>query len=110
MLGDFASQLRQDLAPADVTHVLAVFAADAMRLSAAWRQALDGDDLTAFRRLAHELAGAAGAVGAASLEQAARSALLGIDLAAARAVSGRLGELVDKAVQQARHADVGAVA
>jgi len=72
----FAAQLLEDLPPADVRHVLSVFAADLRRLVAILTTSLQARDVENFRRTAHALAGAAGAVGAAVLEQAARAAML----------------------------------
>jgi len=71
----FAAQLMEDLPPVDVRHVLDVFAADLERLyDAIYRQA-SASDIEGFRRNAHALAGAAGAVGAAALEAACRDAM-----------------------------------
>ena len=65
----------EDLPPVDVRHVLDVFAADLERLyDALYRQA-SAADVDGFRRNAHALAGAAGAVGAEALEAACRAGM-----------------------------------
>jgi HPt (histidine-containing phosphotransfer) domain-containing protein len=74
---EFAVQLREDLALADVNHVLGLFAGDMHRLMAALRVASEAGQSQAMRRAAHALAGAAGAVGAVSLERACRAAMTG---------------------------------
>ena len=71
----FAAQLVEDLSPEDLRLVLGVFRSDVQRLLGAMAQALGGADAVAFRRAAHGLAGAAGAVGAVRLEQACRQAM-----------------------------------
>jgi HPt (histidine-containing phosphotransfer) domain-containing protein len=79
-----ASQWVLDLPRDDVLHVLSVFDEECKRLAALMHQtALNGDHV-AFRRTAHALAGAAGAVGAVVLEQAARSAMVPESLSAER--------------------------
>ncbi len=76
----FAAQLAQDLEPEDIRLVLGVFHQDVERLTGV----LDGNaaaaDVGDFRRTCHALAGAAGAVGAVALEQAARTAMTNGDL------------------------------
>lgn len=76
----FAAQLAQDMSPEDVRMVLDVFRTDLERLSRVMRAAAAAGDATSFRRVAHSLAGAAGAVGAAALEQASRQAMTWADL------------------------------
>jgi HPt (histidine-containing phosphotransfer) domain-containing protein len=71
----FASQLMEDLPPADVRHVLEVFAADLVRLHGTLCAQEAAGDQDAFCRTAHALAGAAGAVGAAGLETVCRSVM-----------------------------------
>lgn len=71
----FAAQLCEDLSPEDIRHVLDVFAADVARLSAVLRDAAAAGDVDTCRRVAHSLAGAAGAVGASALDQACRVAM-----------------------------------
>jgi hypothetical protein len=92
----FAALLAQDLDPGDLQLVLGVFQQDVERLAGV----LDGDvargDAAGFRRTCHALAGAAGAVGAAALEQAcrdlmSRSDLSPADLGAARSNIRALG-------------------
>jgi len=71
----FAAQLAEDLGPEDLRHVLDVFGRDVARLTGVLRDAAVGDDAIGFRRAAHGLAGAAGAVGASALEQQCRQAM-----------------------------------
>ncbi len=71
----FAAQLAEDLTPADLRLVLGVFRTDVQRLTGALSTAIAAADIVAFRRAAHGLAGAAGAVGAVRLEQACRQAM-----------------------------------
>jgi hypothetical protein len=78
---DFA-QLAEDLEPEDVRRVLGVFEADVRRLVGQLNAAASGGDVAAFKRLSHGLAGAAGAVGARSLEQVCRTAMGRSDLTA----------------------------
>jgi HPt (histidine-containing phosphotransfer) domain-containing protein len=75
-------QLADDLAPEDLLAVLSVFIADVKRLTGNLAFAAATGDAGAFRRVAHGLAGAAGAVGAKALEQACRGAMGRADLAA----------------------------
>ena len=82
----FAAQLAEDLSPDDLRLVLGVFRADVQRLTGAMAEALCGADFVAFRRAAHGLAGAAGAVGATRLEQASRRAM-GDDMAMAASLA-----------------------
>ena len=71
----FAAQLAEDLTPDDLRLVLGVFRTDVQRLTGALATAIAAADIVAFRRAAHGLAGAAGAVGAVRLEQACRQAM-----------------------------------
>jgi HPt (histidine-containing phosphotransfer) domain-containing protein len=73
----FAAQLLEDLPPADVRHVLIVFGGDLRRLANILDVASQAGDRDSFRRTAHALAGAAGAVGAAALADACRAAMAG---------------------------------
>jgi HPt (histidine-containing phosphotransfer) domain-containing protein len=75
-----ASQLAEDLPPEDVRLVLDVFRADVTRLSQVMRVAAAAGDGVNFRRVAHSLAGASGAVGASALEQACRLAMTRADI------------------------------
>jgi HPt (histidine-containing phosphotransfer) domain-containing protein len=77
---DFA-QLAEDLPPEDLRRVLDVFEADVRRLVASLDTAAVAGDVAGFKRVAHGLAGAAGAVGTKSLEQACRVAMSRPDLA-----------------------------
>lgn len=72
----FAAQLREDLADEDMRHVLVVFAADLERLTDEIADAAQRGDGTRLRRQAHALAGAAGAVGADSLDRVCRRAMI----------------------------------
>lgn len=71
----FAAQLAQDLDPDDLRLVLGVFSQDAERLTLVLHDTAAAADVAGFRRACHALAGAAGAVGAAALEQACRTAM-----------------------------------
>ncbi len=79
----FAAQLAEDLGPDDLRHVLEVFGLDVARLTGVLEEAAAGDDAIGFRRAAHGLAGAAGAVGAAALEQQCRQSMAQMDTDAA---------------------------
>lgn len=68
----FAAQLAEDLPEDDLRHVLLVFGADVTRLTGVLRDAVTAHDAIGFRRAAHGLAGAAGAVGAMKLERQCR--------------------------------------
>lgn len=85
----FAAQLAEDLSEEDLRLVLSVFRTDVQRLTDAMAGAATAEDGVAFRRAAHGLAGAAGAVGAAPLEAACRHAMAGSD-----APDGPLGGLL----------------
>lgn len=95
----FAAQLAEDLSPEDLRLVLGVFRTDVQRLTGAMVAAIRAADVVAFRRAAHGLAGAAGAVGAVRLEQACRQAMAeAMPMAAALAeievlAAGALGDL-----------------
>jgi hypothetical protein len=92
----FAAQLAEDLSPDDLRMVLSVFRTDVERLTATLGDAARAEDEAMFRRAAHGLAGAAGAVGAVPLEQACRAAMAGeVTLAGAMA---RIGTLADAAL------------
>lgn len=70
-----AGSLARDLAPADFGRIVESFAADIDRLADEMEAGVRSGDDPAVRRAAHGLAGAAAAVGAATLEQAARVGL-----------------------------------
>ena len=76
-MGDngFAVQLAEDLSEEDLRLVLSVFRTDVQRLTDTMARAATTADGPAFRRAAHGLVGAAGAVGAAQLEAACRAAM-----------------------------------
>ncbi len=78
----FAAQLAEDLSPEDVVHVLSLLQGDIARLVAELEAAASAGDPAAFRAAAHGIAGAAGSVGAADLEQAGRRAMTNRDPAA----------------------------
>jgi predicted nucleotidyltransferase len=80
----FAAQLAQDLDAGDLRTVLAVFRQDVDRLTGMLDSNLAAGDIVAFRRTCHALAGAAGAVGAAALEQACRLGMMRADLGPAQ--------------------------
>jgi len=96
---DFA-QLAEDLSPEDVRRVLDVFETDVRRLVANLSAAAVAGDVATFKRVAHGLAGAAGAVGAKSLEQACRAEMSRPDLqvGALAATAGRIDRLADAAL------------
>ncbi|WP_419899733.1 Hpt domain-containing protein [Roseomonas sp. USHLN139] len=72
---DITRQLAEDL-PAEVfATVLRTFETDLARLAAQMREAAGSGDLEGYRRGAHGLAGAAGAIGARRLESLARQAM-----------------------------------
>lgn len=71
----FAAQLAEDLSEDDLRHVLLVFGGDVSRLTGVLRDAVAAGDAIGFRRAAHGLAGAAGAVGAMKLERQCRLAM-----------------------------------
>lgn len=70
-----AGSLARDLAPADFGRIVESFAADIDRLADEMEAGVRAGDWLAVRRAAHGLAGAAAAVGAATLEKAARVGL-----------------------------------
>ncbi len=70
-----AGSLARDLAPADFRRIVESFASDIDRLADEMEAGMHVGDNLAVRRAAHGLAGAAAAVGAAALEQAARVGL-----------------------------------
>jgi len=70
-----AGSLARDLPAADFGRIVESFAADIDRLADEMEAGLRAGDSLAVRRAAHGLAGAAAAVGAATLEQAARVGL-----------------------------------
>ncbi len=73
----FAVQLMADLTVEDVRHVLAVFQSDLQRLADLLAVNVQAGDAAGFRKAAHALAGAAGAMGAAELDAACRTAMNG---------------------------------
>lgn len=70
-----AEQLARDLPAEDFRRILETFEEDLSRLAGELDQAAAAGDAEAYRRAAHNLAGAAAAVGAVALERAARIAL-----------------------------------
>lgn len=91
----FAAQLAEDLDPDDLRMVLGVFRQDVERLTLVLRDSAAAADTAAFQRTCHALAGAAGAVGAAALEQSCRVAMTARDLQAAQlpAAAAEIGAL-----------------
>ncbi len=71
----FAAQLRADLPEAAVRHVLGVFQTEITDLARTLRDTVATGDPVAFAKIAHRIAGSAGAVGATALEQGARRAM-----------------------------------
>jgi len=98
---DFA-QLAEDLAPEDVKRVLDVFEADVRRLVGTLDAAAVAGDVAGFRRVAHGLAGAAGAVGARALEQACRAVMGRGDMETAMLpkLAGKIDMLADGALAE----------
>jgi hypothetical protein len=72
---EFIAQLIGDLGLSEVRLILAVFNDDIDQLTSRIAQAAEAGNENAFRRAAHALAGAAGAVGASGVEQACRMAM-----------------------------------
>lgn len=70
-----ADQLAQDLPPADFRRIIETFEDDLGRLAVQLEEAAMAGNQDGYRRAAHSLAGAAAAVGAVLLEQAARVAM-----------------------------------
>jgi len=68
-------QLTSDLGVEELRHIVTIFEGDVRMLEQALLAAAGSSDIDAFRRTAHRLAGASGAVGAVSLEMAARQAM-----------------------------------
>ena len=79
-------QLAEDLSPEDLRIVLGVFATDVKRLTGNLSAAAAVNDLVAYKRAAHGLAGAAGAVGTKSLEHGCRVAMMTTELAGERLI------------------------
>lgn len=96
------SHLEEDLSPEDMRVVLGVFAADAKRLLLALDAAAVDADATTFKRVAHGLAGAAGAVGAKALERTCRVAMTRSDFDAAslRTTADAIAARADTAMEQ----------
>jgi HPt (histidine-containing phosphotransfer) domain-containing protein len=70
-----AQQLAQDLPPADFRRIIETFEDDLGRLARQLEAAAIAGNWDGYQRAAHSLAGAAAAVGAITLEQAARVAM-----------------------------------
>ena len=87
----FAAQLAQDLDPEDLRMVLGVFRQDVERLTGVLDANVTAGDVAAFQRTCHGLAGAAGAVGAAALEQACRIVMTSTDLRSADLAARQTG-------------------
>lgn len=81
------AQLAEDIPMADVRRIVSVFADDMQRLVPQMRTAAQAGDLAQWRRILHSIAGAAGAVGGAALEQAARQGMNWPDAQAAGAAA-----------------------
>jgi len=85
------NQLAEDISPQDLRIVVQTFESDLHRLGGALTASAAAGDLVAFRRSAHAIAGAAGAVGATAIEHAARRAMQVADQDAARATADAAG-------------------
>jgi HPt (histidine-containing phosphotransfer) domain-containing protein len=83
---DAIAQLLEDLPPAAFGAVVVTFERDVARLLDALESAAASGEALAFRRLAHTLAGAAGAVAARPLEATARQGMQAADAAACMAL------------------------
>jgi HPt (histidine-containing phosphotransfer) domain-containing protein len=70
-----AQQLAADLPPEVFVGVVRTFEADLGRLAQLMVEAVKAGDMESYRRCAHGLAGAAGAIGARRLEALARQAM-----------------------------------
>lgn len=68
-------QLAADISADDLRTVITMFGRDMTRLCDALEVAVRTNDAKSFHRAAHAIAGAAGAVAAATLETAARAAM-----------------------------------
>jgi hypothetical protein len=99
-IGADFGQLAEDLSPEDLRSVLSVFATDVRRLVGNLTATAAAEDVTGFQRVAHGLAGAAGAVGASALEQACRAAMTRPGLAPAdlKPTASVIGGLADAAL------------
>jgi HPt (histidine-containing phosphotransfer) domain-containing protein len=69
---DFVDQLVEDLEPEELDLIVRTFGRDLERMLAALAAAATAGDRAGFGRMAHTLAGAAGAVGARPLQRTAR--------------------------------------
>lgn len=70
------AQLREDLSPEDLREVAQLVARDAAAMLEAMEEAAAAADAEGWQRAAHRLAGGVGGVGAASVEAAARRAMI----------------------------------
>ncbi len=95
-------QLAEDLSPEDLRVVLGVFATDVKRLTATLNAAAADQDLVNFKRVAHGLAGAAGAVGAKALEMACRTAMVRTEIGpdGLQSAAGAIDRLAETALSQ----------
>jgi HPt (histidine-containing phosphotransfer) domain-containing protein len=97
----FVAQLLEDLTEPELRLVAESFGRDLDSLTAAMETAARAGDRDGFARHAHRLAGAAGAVGAAALDQRLRAlcaAPPGTELRAAVAEIRRLGQAAGAAL------------
>ena len=74
-----AADLERELPAADFIRVLEMFREEMQQVTGVIEQAAHAGDGLGFRRAAHMLAGAAGSVGASSLEAASRQAMASKD-------------------------------
>ncbi len=89
---DIPAQLAADLPRDDVVRILRTFEEDLGRLARELSAAAGAGEAEAYRRAAHSLAGAAAAVGAKRLEQAARIAMDRRDATEPRLLAARIAE------------------
>ncbi len=82
--------------------MLGVFVTDVKRLTGNLVAMAASEDVTAFQRVAHGLAGAAGAVGARQLEQACRAAMTrpGLAVADLKPTATAIGGMADTALAE----------
>ncbi len=108
----FATELARELPPADFLRVLELFRIDLARLTEEIEAAAAGGRHEEVRRAAHGMAGAAGAVGAATLEATTRVVMrqpdAGMDLVAIahniRTLADDTLLNIDRVIAQARSA------
>lgn len=88
---DTIGPLAQDLPPADFVRIVHTFEQDLARLVVQMVEQATAGDMAQYRRTAHALAGAAGAIGATRLAADARLAMDPKDQTPPRDMMGRIG-------------------